>query len=48
HLPNAPSTWSPPPARFTAFFRFNTAWGGGDRAAPGVTRLGELIREQLA
>jgi DNA-binding transcriptional MocR family regulator len=30
------------------FFRFNTAWGWGEREEQGVKRLGELIREQLS
>lgn len=29
-------------------FRFNTAWGWGEREEQGVKRLGELIREQLS
>uniref|UniRef100_UPI001D0E0924 hypothetical protein n=1 Tax=Klebsiella pneumoniae TaxID=573 RepID=UPI001D0E0924 len=33
---------------WTSFFRFNTAWGWGEREEQGVKRLGELIREQLA
>ncbi|MFQ7459037.1 MAG: PLP-dependent aminotransferase family protein, partial [Klebsiella michiganensis] len=35
-------------ASWTAFFRFNTAWGWGEREEQGVKRLGELIREMLA
>jgi hypothetical protein len=34
-------------ASWTSFFRFNTAWGWGEREEQGVKRLGELIREQL-
>jgi DNA-binding transcriptional MocR family regulator len=35
-------------ASWTSFFRFNTAWGWGEREEQGVKRLGELIREQLS
>ena len=34
-------------ASWTAFFRFNTAWGWGEKEEQGVKRLGELIREML-
>ncbi|SQI92007.1 GntR family transcriptional regulator [Klebsiella oxytoca] len=35
-------------ASWTSFFRFNTAWGWGEKEEQGVKRLGELIREMLA
>ena len=34
-------------ASWTAFFRFNTAWGWGEKEEQGGKRLGELIREML-
>ncbi|WP_174508789.1 PLP-dependent aminotransferase family protein [Klebsiella oxytoca] len=35
-------------ANWASFFRFNTAWGWGEREEQGVKRLGELIRELLS
>jgi DNA-binding transcriptional MocR family regulator len=35
-------------ASWTSFFRFNTAWGWGEREELGVKQLGDLIREMLA
>ncbi|AEG98938.1 PLP-dependent aminotransferase family protein [Klebsiella aerogenes] len=34
-------------ANWTSFFRFNTAWGWGEKEEQGVKRLGELIRQLL-
>ncbi|RYL43101.1 PLP-dependent aminotransferase family protein, partial [Klebsiella pneumoniae] len=44
----APGKMSAPADSGPSFFRFTPAGGGGDREEPGVKRLGELIREQLA
>lgn len=33
---------------WSSCFRFNTAWGWGEREEQGVKRLGELIRQQLS
>ena len=47
HISIAPGKMFSTSASWTSFFRFNTAWGWGEREEQGVKRLGELIREQL-
>ena len=47
HISIAPGKMFSTSASWTSFFRFNTAWGWGEREEQGVRRLGELIREQL-
>ena len=47
HISIAPGTMFSTSDSWTSFFRFNTAWGWGEREEQGVRRLGELIREQL-
>ncbi len=48
HISIAPGKMFSTSDSWTSFFRFNTAWGWGEREEQGVKRLGELIREQLA
>lgn len=48
HISIAPGKMFSTSDNWTSFFRFNTAWGWGEREEQGVKRLGELIREQLA
>ncbi|HBU3594373.1 TPA: PLP-dependent aminotransferase family protein, partial [Klebsiella pneumoniae] len=47
HISIAPGKMFSTSDSWTSFFRFNTAWGWGEREEQGVKRLGELIREQL-